>query len=287
MGFLISAFMNIYDIIKSWYEFKAENSKITGNHTDLFFYILDLNNRLAWKEVFGLPSIETSQFLGIGYNTFRKIFDDLIDLGIIKLIKKAANQYTANQISIEPLCQKLLKQPKSTYKAFVKAQQKQVNSTCNIDIQYYNKTILQLDILKAENEILKNKIKELELNQEASKVSIYSNEVTELNEWSKEFFHEKFIGENSLDSFDKLIRIDNYSANEIKAAITWARNDDFWTSNFLSPLKLRNKDKNGVKYIDIFLAKNLKNGKNRPSNKEACTQQQLAEVIIAEFGNQG
>jgi len=167
--------MDIYSIIKGWYEFKAENKDINSNHTELIFYIIDLNNRLAWKEVFGLPSIETSQFLGMNYRTFLKTFEDLIELNLIKLVKKSKNQYIANQISIEPLCIKLTEQSKSTYKAFIKAQQKQLHDNNNIDIQLYNKTILHNNNLIKENEILKIEIEKLKNRNEKPKKTEYNN----------------------------------------------------------------------------------------------------------------
>jgi hypothetical protein len=63
------------------------------------------------------------------------------------------------------------------------------------------------------------------------------------------------------DTIDKLIRIDNKDPTEIKAVITWAREDEFWKSNFLSIVKLRTK-KDGIKYYDIF-NENRKNGRQR------------------------
>ena len=54
--------------------------------------------------------------------------------------------------------------------------------------------------------------------------------------------------------FDKLLK--KYSEDQIKAAITNAKADKFWNTNFLSPMKLVAKDKTGVSYIDVFL--NLK-----------------------------
>ena len=54
-----------------------------------------------------------------------------------------------------------------------------------------------------------------------------------------------------IDTIDKLIRLDNKSPEEIRAVISWTRNDDFWSNNFLSLTKLRSK-KDGVKYYDIF-----------------------------------
>lgn len=43
------------------------------------------------------------------------------------------------------------------------------------------------------------------------------------------------------------------NGGEMSEAISWARSEPFWSTNFLSPMKLREKDKNGVMYIDRFL----------------------------------
>ncbi len=57
------------------------------------------------------------------------------------------------------------------------------------------------------------------------------------------------------DTFDKHIRIDKRSRDEIYLLTEWARNDTFWGVNFLSACKLRNKSKDGVIYYDVFLQK--------------------------------
>jgi hypothetical protein len=75
-----------------------------------------------------------------------------------------------------------------------------------------------------------------------------------LNEFSRPFFDLKYINEKSLEMFDKLLK--KYSEEQIKTAITNAKEDKFWSTNFLSPMKLVAKDKTGVSYIDVFL--NLK-----------------------------
>jgi hypothetical protein len=75
-----------------------------------------------------------------------------------------------------------------------------------------------------------------------------------LNDFSKLYFEEKYINDDSLKTFDELIRIDKYNSEQIKESIQKARSQQFWDSNFLSPVKLRKKDKDGVKYIDKFLA---------------------------------
>lgn len=54
--------------------------------------------------------------------------------------------------------------------------------------------------------------------------------------------------------FDEMLRIDSRSKEEIREVCQWARKDEFWSSNFLSPLKLRKRN-DGVQYFDTFLSK--------------------------------
>ena len=39
----------------------------------------------------------------------------------------------------------------------------------------------------------------------------------------------------------------------LQRAIAWARNHEFWSANFLSPIKLRRKNSDGVMFIDVFI----------------------------------
>ena len=55
-----------------------------------------------------------------------------------------------------------------------------------------------------------------------------------------------------LDCIDKLNRIDGYSPRKVYYIIQKARKDEFWQKNFYSLLKLRQTNKQGVKFIDIF-----------------------------------
>ena len=62
-----------------------------------------------------------------------------------------------------------------------------------------------------------------------------------------------------LDCIDKLDRLDGYSPRMVYYISSKVRNDDFWKDNFLSLLKLRKKNKDGLKYINLFEAKFGKN----------------------------
>jgi hypothetical protein len=84
------------------------------------------------------------------------------------------------------------------------------------------------------------------------KKEIATPEILDLISYAKNYFDEKYIsGADKI--FDELIRIDEYAPDQIKKAIRQGKEDVFWTKNFLTPKKLRSKDKNGVVFIDIFL----------------------------------
>lgn len=77
------------------------------------------------------------------------------------------------------------------------------------------------------------------------------------------------------DTLDKLIRIDGYTPEHIHDVIKRARMDDFWRQNFLSVLKLRKKNKEGIPYFTVF-EKKLYNEVNKRDS--GATIEQLAEV---------
>lgn len=58
---------------------------------------------------------------------------------------------------------------------------------------------------------------------------------------------------NWIQCLDKCVKIDKYDLKEIYKAVEYTRNDDFWKPNFLTLLKLRNPDKNGILFIHRFI----------------------------------
>jgi len=60
---------------------------------------------------------------------------------------------------------------------------------------------------------------------------------------------------------DRCVRIDKYSLDEVYLAVKNVRNNEFWKNNFLTLLKLRNHDKNGIMFIHRFIEMNRKNNK--------------------------
>lgn len=115
--------INGYTLSRQWFDFALNNPEmITGNHTALYFWIVELNNRLGWKEKFGLPTEHSMEAIGVrSYKTYAKIFKDLTEWGFIRIVQKSRNQYTANIIALVN---------------FTEAIPKQYRSTVDIDKQY-------------------------------------------------------------------------------------------------------------------------------------------------------
>lgn len=112
-----------------------------------------------------------------------------------------------------------------------------------------------------------NKLKEIkEKEKEIFNSSPPKSEISEEGKEFANFFKELLPPtqkvteadlKNWADTFDKLVRIDKRSRDEIYQVTEWARKDSFWgeQGNFLSACKLRSKSKDGVLYYDIFLQK--------------------------------
>jgi len=100
------------------------------------------------------------------------------------------------------------------------------------------------------------------------------------------------------DVFDKLIRLDNRPPEQIREVITWVtsqtekkKGDFCWADQFQSPLKLRKKDSDGVKYYDKWLSMMLSRQKEEkprdpihsikiisPEGKESYAMWTLEEI---------
>jgi hypothetical protein len=69
------------------------------------------------------------------------------------------------------------------------------------------------------------------------------------------------------DVFNKLIRVDGHKPEQIRAVIDWVtaqtetRNGFCWADQFMSPLKLKKKNKDGIKYIDVWISEMTQNQK--------------------------
>lgn len=93
---------NGYALSRQWFDFALNNpEKVNTNHAALYFWIVELNNKLLWKEVIGLPTLVAMGMIGIrDRRYFRKTLSDLEEWGFIKLISKSRNQYACNRVAL-------------------------------------------------------------------------------------------------------------------------------------------------------------------------------------------
>ena len=224
--------LNSYQLSRTFFDWCFENpEKISPTHIAMYFFIIEHCNRLGWKDKFGLPTVMVKDAIGIrNFRTYAKTLNDLVEWGFIIMIEKSKNQYSSNIIAIVANAKAHTKAPaKALDKAMQKQIQKQSNSIVSINKQetIEQKTIKQITYNKVVDEIL---------------ISL------------KGLFDENYLtSDKTKVMFDKLLK--KYSKDEILKATFWARNDDFWKTNFCSPLKLEKKNKEDVLYIDVFLAK--------------------------------
>ena len=94
--------VDLFSIMRKFYDYSFDNpDKIKPTHIAIYFFAIDKNNRLGWKEKFGIPTEHAMEATGIrSKNTYYKAFHGLVDMGLIKIIEMSRNQNTANIISI-------------------------------------------------------------------------------------------------------------------------------------------------------------------------------------------
>ena len=93
---------NGYRFSRQWFDFAFENpDRASTAHATIYFWLIELNNRLGWKERFGVPTYHSMEACSIrSYKTFQKCFQDLVEWGFLVLHQKATNNHTANIIEL-------------------------------------------------------------------------------------------------------------------------------------------------------------------------------------------
>lgn len=138
--------MNGYTLTKSWYNHKFNNrGKVRAIHSDMYFYILDLWNRLGNKKEFGLPTSATMEMLEIGsYNTYKKTLSDLVSFGFIKVVSESKNQHVSKIVAISKI-------DKATDEALDKALDRATDEATDKALDSIDK-LRNLEIKKLRNE---------------------------------------------------------------------------------------------------------------------------------------
>jgi len=115
-----------YELSRQFFDWAFENPDLVKpSHIAVYFFAMEHCNRLGWKEKFGLPTTMSMEAIGIkSYNTYKNAFDDLVQWGFFKVIKKAINQYSAVIIALS-------KFNKAHNKAYNKALLKHTSKHCS------------------------------------------------------------------------------------------------------------------------------------------------------------
>lgn len=85
--------MNGYQLTRRWFNFSFEKTEAKAQHTAIYCWLVELNNRLGWKEEFTINTQFTMEGLSIGNkNTYLAALNDLEKWGFIKTIRPSINQ---------------------------------------------------------------------------------------------------------------------------------------------------------------------------------------------------
>lgn len=92
---------NGYELSRRWFDFAFEHAEVKCQHTALFMWIVELNNRLGWKDQFGLPTHATMEGLHIGNKTtYINALRDLAKWNFIQIVSESKNQYASTVVSL-------------------------------------------------------------------------------------------------------------------------------------------------------------------------------------------
>ena len=128
--------MNGYQLTRQWFDFAYKNPEVRSQHTALYCWCVELNNRLQWKESFGLPTDESCEHTGIGNRkTFYAALEDLKKWGFIDEIQVSKNQSHSRVIALR-LCENAQAEIQAEYKQSTSED----TSTASIDKQVNSET---------------------------------------------------------------------------------------------------------------------------------------------------
>lgn len=93
---------NGYELSRAWFDYAFEHQgELNTTHTAMYLWFVELNNRMGWAKQFSSPASQTMVAIGLkSYNTYKKIFDDLVQIGFVKLVKESKNQFTSCVIAL-------------------------------------------------------------------------------------------------------------------------------------------------------------------------------------------
>jgi hypothetical protein len=97
----------MFDYFKAFWDWADKNpDRVNTTTAAIYFHFLHIANSLRWKESFGVTAGQTMEALGIGsVKTYRKHFEELIEVGLIEIKKRSINQYSCHVIALPKITQ--------------------------------------------------------------------------------------------------------------------------------------------------------------------------------------
>ena len=94
--------MNGYNLAHRFFDWAfSHREDFKPTVSALYFYLIEVCNKLGWKPEFSISSKECMEGMGVsGYNTYKQAFDALCKHGFVKVLKKGCNSYQANIITL-------------------------------------------------------------------------------------------------------------------------------------------------------------------------------------------
>lgn len=255
--------------------------KLNPTHISLYNALFLIWNECGFEKELSINRNDMMKMAKIGSaNTYTKCLKDLDKFKLLKykpsynpLIGSVVNLYRfdkGNCNSIEH----------STRHGIDKGSDDSIGNSTDDSIEHSIATLYKLLNLETYKLLNKETIKQLKhintsclkffkREKEPKVEKVFSEEVLKCYENCLPFFDENLKPDSEpkknkwLDTIDKLNRIDKIPFKWIEKITKAARNDSWWSSNFLSLNKLRNNDPSGVKYIIVFHKKFFTNGREQ------------------------
>lgn len=253
---------NGYQLTKAWFDFVFEAKEPTRPiHAALYMWIVELNNRLKWKEVIGLPTEHSMQAIGVkGYQHYKKTLNDLARWGFITIVSKSHNQYTSNQISLNML---------STLSANqgVKQSTKQ-----GVNQGRHNKTVKTIKTDKTVKKKIADAFSTDYLPSNPYERLAYMLWKQIYDDFTQQSIRPTNLLKAKASSWTNHIRLmiesDHRTETEIEGVLTYLAGNDFWRGNIQSAEKLRKQ----FERLQAEAKKSLKKSIKTPSSQQDLTK---------------
>lgn len=247
-------------------------SELTDKQKLFYLYLLT-NERTTQLGVYEITKKQIAYDLGYTIDQVSKLIIEIEKTGRIKFNSQTSeigiknwNRYNLNT--------------SSKVVTLVNKEKERIKDKSLIDFIYSIDTV---SILYPQEE--EEKEQEEELEQETK----FSQEVFQTFDEVLNYFplhlqpDSKKKKDSWLETIEKLNRIDKIPFEKIIEITKKTREDPFWSTNFLSLTKLRQKNPDGIPYIVVFNEKIKPNGHNQKHNNKGATEDELARTLHDHF----